>query len=98
MQALNDINPDNLSPKEALDVLYRLKTLVPGSHQAQIGPINAMLTPIPLPRAPEAAASLLSDALAGIAEESGRFPRGCGRRFPTPSGSYPVLCAACFRT
>ena len=37
--------------------------------------INAMLTPIPLPRAPEAAASLLSDALAGIAEESGVVSR-----------------------
>ena len=24
------INPDNLSPKQALDVLYRLKTLMPG--------------------------------------------------------------------
>ena len=34
-----------------------------------------MLTPIPLPRAPEAAASLLSDALAGIAEESGTVSR-----------------------
>jgi [protein-PII] uridylyltransferase len=34
-----------------------------------------MLTPIPLPRAPEAAASLLSDALAGIAEESGSVSR-----------------------
>jgi [protein-PII] uridylyltransferase len=34
-----------------------------------------MLTPIPLPRAPEAAASLLSDALAGIAEESGVVSR-----------------------
>src|ERR1700748_3298575 len=34
-----------------------------------------MLTPIPLPRAPEAAASLLSDALAGIAEESGVISR-----------------------
>jgi [protein-PII] uridylyltransferase len=37
--------------------------------------IDAMLTPIPLPRAPEAAASLLSDALAGIAEESGAVSR-----------------------
>src|SRR5271169_793674 len=37
--------------------------------------INAMLTPIPLPRAPEAAASLLSDALAGIAGESGAVSR-----------------------
>ena len=34
-----------------------------------------MLTPIPLPRAPEAAASLLSDALAGIAGESGSVSR-----------------------
>ncbi|HBK05748.1 MAG TPA: [protein-PII] uridylyltransferase [Acetobacteraceae bacterium] len=34
-----------------------------------------MLTPIPLPRAPEAAASLLSDALAGIAEENGAVSR-----------------------
>jgi [protein-PII] uridylyltransferase len=34
-----------------------------------------MLTPIPLPRAPEAAATLLSDALAGLAEESGGIPR-----------------------
>ncbi len=34
-----------------------------------------MLTPIPLPRAPEAAASLLSDALAAIAEESGSISR-----------------------
>jgi [protein-PII] uridylyltransferase len=45
---------------------------------ARMGPhstINAMLTPIPLPRAPEAAASLLSDALAGIAEESGTVSR-----------------------
>src|ERR1700710_1789006 len=37
--------------------------------------IITMLTPIPLPRAPEAAASLLSDALAGIAEESGTISR-----------------------
>lgn len=29
-EALNDINPDNLSPKQALDALYRLKTLVAG--------------------------------------------------------------------
>jgi DNA mismatch repair protein MutS len=29
-EALNEINPDNLSPKQALDVLYRLKTLMPG--------------------------------------------------------------------
>jgi DNA mismatch repair protein MutS len=29
-EALNEVNPDNLSPKQALDVLYRLKTLVPG--------------------------------------------------------------------
>ena len=28
--ALNEINPDNMSPKQALDVLYRLKTLVAG--------------------------------------------------------------------
>src|SRR3984885_12542794 len=34
-----------------------------------------MLTPIPLPRAPAAAATLLSDALAGLAQESGRIPR-----------------------
>jgi DNA mismatch repair protein MutS len=30
LEALNGINPDNMSPKQALDVLYRLKTLVPG--------------------------------------------------------------------
>src|SRR6201994_3481969 len=42
-----------------------------GAHST----IVAMLTPIPLPRAPEAAASLLSDALAGIAEESGIVSR-----------------------
>jgi [protein-PII] uridylyltransferase len=45
---------------------------------ALMGPhstIYTMLTPIPLPRAPEAAASLLSDALAGIAEESGTISR-----------------------
>jgi DNA mismatch repair protein MutS len=29
-EALAEINPDNLSPKQALDALYRLKTLVPG--------------------------------------------------------------------
>jgi DNA mismatch repair protein MutS len=29
-EALNEINPDNLSPKQALDALYRLKTLIPG--------------------------------------------------------------------
>jgi DNA mismatch repair protein MutS len=29
-EALSEINPDNMSPKEALDVLYRLKGLVPG--------------------------------------------------------------------
>ena len=29
-KALNEINPDNLSPKQALDALYHLKTLVPG--------------------------------------------------------------------
>jgi DNA mismatch repair protein MutS len=29
-EALNEIDPDNMSPKQALDVLYRLKTLVPG--------------------------------------------------------------------
>jgi len=34
-----------------------------------------MLTPIPLPRAPEAAAVLLSEALAGLVEESGSIPR-----------------------
>ncbi len=34
-----------------------------------------MLTPIPLPRAPEAAATLLSDVLAGLAEETGSIPR-----------------------
>jgi [protein-PII] uridylyltransferase len=34
-----------------------------------------MLTPIPLPRAPEAAATLLSDALAGLAEAGGAVPR-----------------------
>src|ERR1700761_1036216 len=34
-----------------------------------------MLTPIPLPRAPEAAATLLSDALAGLAQEGGHIPR-----------------------
>ena len=28
--ALNEINPDNMSPKQALDALYRLKALVPG--------------------------------------------------------------------
>jgi DNA mismatch repair protein MutS len=28
--ALNKINPDNMSPKQALDALYHLKTLVPG--------------------------------------------------------------------
>ncbi len=28
--ALEEVSPDNLSPKEALDVLYRLKTLLPG--------------------------------------------------------------------
>jgi [protein-PII] uridylyltransferase len=34
-----------------------------------------MLTPIPLPHAPEAAATLLSDALAGLAREDGGIPR-----------------------
>jgi len=34
-----------------------------------------MLTPIPLPRAPEAAATLLSDALAGLAEGGRPVPR-----------------------
>ncbi|MGE0221789.1 MAG: [protein-PII] uridylyltransferase [Acetobacteraceae bacterium] len=34
-----------------------------------------MLTPIPLPRAPEAAASILSDALAALAEEPGGVAR-----------------------
>ena len=34
-----------------------------------------MLTPIPLPRAPEAAATILSDALAALAEEQGNVPR-----------------------
>src|SRR6185312_6889731 len=34
-----------------------------------------MLTPIPLPRAPEAAATLLSDTLAGLAEGGGPVPR-----------------------
>ncbi|HET6606323.1 MAG TPA: [protein-PII] uridylyltransferase, partial [Rhodopila sp.] len=34
-----------------------------------------MLTPIPLPRAPEAAASLLSDALASLANEGSPVPR-----------------------
>jgi len=34
-----------------------------------------MLAPIPLPRAPAAAATLLSDVLAGLAQESGRIPR-----------------------
>ena len=35
-----------------------------------------MLTPIPLPRAPEAAATVLSDALAALAvEEKGNIPR-----------------------
>jgi DNA mismatch repair protein MutS len=29
-EALSEINPDNMSPKEALDALYRLKGLVPG--------------------------------------------------------------------
>jgi DNA mismatch repair protein MutS len=29
-EALNDINPDNMSPKQALDALYHLKGLVPG--------------------------------------------------------------------
>jgi DNA mismatch repair protein MutS len=30
VEALNKINPDNMSPKQALDALYHLKTLVPG--------------------------------------------------------------------
>jgi DNA mismatch repair protein MutS len=30
IDALDKISPDNLSPKEALDALYRLKLLVPG--------------------------------------------------------------------
>jgi DNA mismatch repair protein MutS len=30
LEALDEINPDNLSPKQALDALYRLKTLAPG--------------------------------------------------------------------
>jgi [protein-PII] uridylyltransferase len=34
-----------------------------------------MLTPIPLPRAPEAAATLLSDALASLADQGGAVPR-----------------------
>nr|WP_294511769.1 [protein-PII] uridylyltransferase [uncultured Rhodopila sp.] len=34
-----------------------------------------MLTPIPLPHAPEAAATLLSDALASLASEGGSVPR-----------------------
>ena len=29
-EALNTMNPDNMSPKQALDALYRLKTLLPG--------------------------------------------------------------------
>ncbi|HEY0182004.1 MAG TPA: DNA mismatch repair protein MutS, partial [Rhodopila sp.] len=29
-EALREINPDNLSPKQALDALYRLKALMPG--------------------------------------------------------------------
>jgi hypothetical protein len=27
---LKKLNPDNMSPKQALDALYHLKTLVPG--------------------------------------------------------------------
>src|SRR5215213_9567493 len=34
-----------------------------------------MLTPIPLPRAPEAAATILSDALAALADEQGTITR-----------------------
>ncbi|MDR3538308.1 MAG: nucleotidyltransferase domain-containing protein, partial [Acetobacteraceae bacterium] len=34
-----------------------------------------MLTPIPLPRAPEAAATILSDALAALGSEQGSVPR-----------------------
>jgi DNA mismatch repair protein MutS len=30
LDALDEISPDNLSPKQALDALYRLKLLVPG--------------------------------------------------------------------
>jgi DNA mismatch repair protein MutS len=32
--ALNEINPDELSPKQALDALYRLKALAPGCAAA----------------------------------------------------------------
>ncbi|MBN8908051.1 MAG: hypothetical protein J0H99_15760 [Rhodospirillales bacterium] len=34
-----------------------------------------MLTPIPLPRAPEAAATILSDALAALGADQGTIPR-----------------------
>src|ERR1700712_1300387 len=54
--------------------------------------IIEMLTPIPLPRAPEPAASLLSDALAALAEEGGTVSRdaavGAFRRHLARSQSY----------
>ncbi|MFT5064148.1 MAG: hypothetical protein ACI91G_001521, partial [Gammaproteobacteria bacterium] len=31
-QSLAEVNPDNLSPREALSVLYRLKDLAKDSH------------------------------------------------------------------
>jgi DNA mismatch repair protein MutS len=30
LAALNEIDPENMSPKQALDTLFHLKTLVPG--------------------------------------------------------------------
>ncbi len=33
-EALSEMNPDNMSPKQALDALYRLKALAPGCADA----------------------------------------------------------------
>ena len=68
--ALAEMDPDRLSPREALEALYRLKALLPVSASCRdIVRSPAMLMPATLPKAPEAAASILTDALAALANQ-----------------------------
>ena len=72
---MTELDPDRLTPREALDALYRLKALLPVSAPTRLT-VRSMLmfTPIPSPQAPRPP-RVLGRRAAPVGAMSGAVPR-----------------------
>ena len=72
--ALQQLEPDGLSPRDALETLYRIKALAAIPQGACGGNISIMSNPLPLPDRPEEAIELLDATLRASRPAGGRRP------------------------